>query len=267
MSTDRHLLVPAYFYPNSESLDWKRLLAISCEIGEKLVVIANPESGPGEKSNSDYMEVLKKLKSNHAKIIGYVHTCWGLGKDCDGWKCKNDWIQSGINRLLPEIKEEIEAWVQLYPNLVDGFFFDEVSVDADKVAFYKKLQKSASAVIDNPICCYNYGMTPDSRYFSISNSIHCILEQRYHASPKDHWMGFKKWMPSFNSSNTDSAILLHACPKEHWQDAWKKIKKQNIPYIYITDAEGDNPWNRLPVFFEDFAKVIAKKNGFLSTWF
>ena len=129
------LLVPAYFYPGGEGLaEWKRLLKAPSP--ELVVIIANPDSGPGKMADANFVRVIDQAKEKGFTLIGYVST--GYAK-----------------RPPEEIREDVDRWVRLYPS-VQGIFFDEQASAADRVEYYAVLheyarkQRGLHLVVGNP---------------------------------------------------------------------------------------------------------------------
>ena len=154
-STPRlQLLVPAYFYPAGQGLRaWERLMGAASKI--RMVVIANPNSGPGDKSNPDYDLVLTAARKKGVRILGYVSTGYG----------KQD---------LSKIKGEIDRWFAFYPQ-INGFFFDQQSTEPRDVHTYLEIRDYAGEKVKEPLLINNPGAICDEAYFAQSVSdVICI---------------------------------------------------------------------------------------------
>ena len=91
------ILVPAYFFPAGAGLeDWDRLIEAAAQVS--IIAIVNPDSGPGEKPNPDYADVVTRAKKAGVEVIGYVNTGYG-------------------QRPRPEIEADIDRWIQFYPDI------------------------------------------------------------------------------------------------------------------------------------------------------
>jgi hypothetical protein len=193
-----------------------------------------------------------------------TYTCWGLGKDCEGWKCRNDWIQFGINRLQPIIEKDIDTWFHFYGDELDGIFFDEVSIDPAHLQLYSELINKVRSLNQDSKIVNNYGMTPPDSYLSLPDTIHCILEQRFSPRPRSSWAGYKNWHPKSIQKIHETCLLLHATNQENFKNAILKAQKDKFNWIYITDASGDNPWGTIPSYFDELTDFLLKNQK--SSW-
>jgi hypothetical protein len=113
--TAPHLLVPAYFYPAGDgAMHWKRLLASASQA--PIVAVVNPASGPGKKTDANYLKVFTQAKKTKITLIGYVSTSYG-------------------KRSLKDVQADVDQWKRLYPG-VTGIFFDEQASSEDLVDYY-----------------------------------------------------------------------------------------------------------------------------------
>jgi hypothetical protein len=121
--SNQQIALASYIHPVSGKEDWDRMFAIDNAKGTLLV--ANVLNGPNNKRNTDWEDVMKRAKGAGKKIIGYVRTGYlGIPEDTEfvfktrlGSRALSDWIA--------QIEEDVEMWYKLYPNLIDGIFFDE----------------------------------------------------------------------------------------------------------------------------------------------
>jgi hypothetical protein len=63
------IVVPAYFDPPAT---WDALVYAATEV--PLIVIANPDSGPGPSLDPAYVQGINNLRAAGAKVIGYVYS-------------------------------------------------------------------------------------------------------------------------------------------------------------------------------------------------
>src|SRR5262245_7673217 len=116
------LLVPAYFYPAGDGLkEWDQLIDAASRV--PIVAIANPASGPGEKTDENYTRVLRRAADAGITIIGHVSTSYG-------------------KRPRPEVEADIDRWLEFYPG-IKGFLFDEQASGADLIDHYMSLGRHA----------------------------------------------------------------------------------------------------------------------------
>lgn len=239
------IIVPAYFYPESENLNyWAQLDSAAALLGRQLVVVANPANGPGEAVDSNYVRVLTRLRHAGARIIGYVHTCWGDVSDQapEG----NCW------RPLSVVHHDIERWYDWYE--IDGLFFDEASGRDSKVGYYRGLfdfvrHRQPAALVVN-----NFGAVPNQAFLEIGDSVMCVFENH---------SGFRGWrhQQSWLGKNHASRFLALAYAVSATQDLQGLLEHagtQNIGWIYLTEQSGGNPWGKLPAFWQQMVNLIAR---------
>lgn len=212
------LLVPAYF---KDETFWDVLEGAPSS--PNFYVVVNPSNGPGTESDPFFSDVILEFRRNGKSPIGYVYTSWG-------------------ERPLSEVESDVDRWLGFYPE-VSGFFFDEVSVDSDKLPYYRELyryvkSKGKYTVVLNP------GTLPSSELFSVSDLV-VIFEADYSnlknlsASPD-----FKK-----------SACIVTGVPKTKWKSVLNTLNGK-CSFVYITLEKGSNPYGSLPDFFSDEVKAV-----------
>jgi hypothetical protein len=228
------LLVPAYFYPSRDGLKaWETLLASS----EKapIVAIVNPASGPGKRVNENYTALVQKASKSKAALIGYVTLSYG-------------------KRPLADVKAEVDRWVEFYPS-IQGIFFDEQTSQADGAKFaleafaHVRSKIAKAAVISNP------GTTCAEEYANDKNGATvCLFE-----GPG----GFAKYrLPAWaEKANPDriAALTYKVATVDAMKEAIREAKSKRAGYVYVTDADGRNPWNRLPTYWADEVAAIQSR--------
>jgi hypothetical protein len=220
------LLVPAYFYPAEQGLkEWNRLIAASARV--PIVAIVNPASGPGKQADPNYVKLLKRAgEAKKLTLIGYVATSYG-------------------KRPLQEVQADVDRWLRLYPG-IHGIFFDEQASGADGVKYqaalyrYVRSKPALKLVITNPgtVCAEQYLSEP-----AADGS--CLFE----AAKLFDLAALPQWTAKYPGR---VAVLSYkvgdvAAMKQAIQSAVEK----KIGYCYVTDAEGANPWSRLPKYWDE----------------
>ena len=112
------VLIPLYSVPSLWIEQIEKLKSIKDKEITTYAII-NPNNGPGEKEQQDYIDGIKLLKEHNIHVIGYVYTLYG----------KRD----------PNIvKEDIYKWSSFYQEYgLEGIFFDETDNKVDSLEFYK----------------------------------------------------------------------------------------------------------------------------------
>ncbi len=230
------LLVPAYFYPAGERMkDWERLFTASATV--PIVAIVNPASGPGKTADANYVKLLDRSKRfEKLTLIGYVHTSYG-------------------KRGLEEVKADVDNWVKLYP-AIQGIFFDEQASGADRVEYqttlykYVRAKRGLKLVITNPgtVCVEKYLSTP-------ATDVACLFESD---KPFDPTV-FPAWVGKYSSSHV--AVLSYKIgTAAALRKSIEVAVEKKIGYYYGTDAEGANPWDRLPRYWAEEVELVRKAN-------
>ncbi len=214
------IIIPAYFY---DSEIWDRLIDGKNE-NVDFIVIVNPNSGPGYSEDPHYTSIINRLNDNGILPIGYVHTSWG-------------------SRDIQEVKEEVDRWLELYPN-IKGFFFDEAATEEEKIDYYAQLysyvkEKGNFTVVLNP------GTKPYIGYYEISDYIIS------YESPINEFSGCQADIPE------KSGCIVYGASED---DMKRIIKNESVKFFYITDDSGSNPYDTLPSYYEKEISTLAYGN-------
>lgn len=222
------LLVPAYFYPEGKGLDeWKRLARAAKDV--PIVAIANPASGPGARLDPSYTAVIKLAKDAGVTVIGYVSTRYG-------------------KRPEAEVRADLDRWLQFYPT-IDGFFFDEQASGKDGVPYYEAIAKyvqskridTGALVVTNP----GTGTAPE--YLTPWKGIHvsCLYED-HGGLDRYQRLGWTASLPAAQVAGLIYGESSLAKMRENVRLAASK----GVGFLYVTDDGGNNPWDRLPTYWE-----------------
>lgn len=231
------LLVPAYFYPSGNGAkEWDKLLAAADRAA--IVAIVNPASGPGRRVDPNYTTVLEKgAKAKRLTLIGYVSTSYA-------------------KRPLEEVKADVDQWLKFYPG-IQGIFFDEQPSDAEQVDYYATLYKHVrethklQLVITNPgtICAEVYASKP------AADAV-CLFEG---PQPFDT-AKLPGWRTKYDAHR--AAVLSYQIDAvESMQRLIASAAERHLGYCYITDDSGNNPWDRLPTYWDEEVKAAEWPTG------
>lgn len=233
------VMVPAYFFPydnddagiHNVGPKWSALVDASAKYGDRLVVIANPNNGPGSGKGWEYQkftEAINKVRANGSKVIGYVFTCYGLTKDtalCAG-------------RTTEDVLQDIANWKAWYA--VDGIFLDENSSDIVYLSWYKDLDKAILANWPDGLIVSNYGTRPASKYLNRPGSP--VMMENTAEFLDTNTSNLRNLPPA-------SVVLIHSMTDGNWKARRNTLKNKGAAYIYVTDDGVDkNPWDSLPDF-------------------
>jgi hypothetical protein len=228
-------VVPAYFFPVGAGLkDWERLIGAAARV--PIVAVVNPDNGPGNVAEPNYVAIVRRAKAAGVKVIGYVNT--GHGK-----------------RPRPEIEADIERWVRLYPD-VRGIFFDAQSSAAEHVDLYGALHAFARRKIKEAVLITNPGTICAEEYFARSAVDTAIMfenEEGFEAFTLPAW------------SRNYQARRFAAIPYSVKSPALMKRAAQmavlkGIGYLFVTDGVRNNPWDHLPAYWEAEVEAVKRLN-------
>jgi len=230
------LLVPAYFYPSGPGLQaWQHLVEAASKV--KIVVIANVSNGPGDQRNADYYPILQTARNTGIRVVGYVSTHYG-------------------NRRLPEVKLEIDRWVEFYPQ-INGFFFDQQSTEARDVTFYTVIRDYARQKVKDALVINNPGALCDEIYFAQAVSdVTCIFAS---------FEGFNQLRPppplwQYNPSRF-AALTYQISDAKAMRQVINDAINKHIGYLYVSDVpKGSNPWAQLPVYWDEEIEAVNRAN-------
>lgn len=245
------LLVPAYFYPAGDGLkEWDELFAAHDPVkGIEIVPIFNLDSGvPGDTANEEYRKIAKRAAAKKMHLLAYVSSKYGKAP-------------------IATVKQNIANYWKHYPEL-GGFFIDEQSSQAKDVPYYAEIREYVMAItkwketddapgqprlVGNPgvPCAQEYLLKDRKRIMDVV----VVFESEDSGNTKDRVAAFKTytnpvWAKTFAPERF--AALVYDCDTLRHM---KRAKEQKIGYFYVTDAKGNNPWNRLPSYW---AKEIAE---------
>lgn len=169
------ILVPAYVYPSTGA--WKSLLdAGNAMMLGGLIVVANPDNGPGISADSDYVSSIGALRDICTIVVGYVHDCYN---------------NTGTTTNCPrptDIADDIDRWFSIYE--IDGIFIDEVL--GSDIPRATSLVAAVRAHSNDAIVVLNPGSIPPREFMEATDpAIVVIQEQKfaaYETWPPDGWV-------------------------------------------------------------------------------
>jgi hypothetical protein len=217
-----------------------------------VVAIANPASGPGDKADENYTEVIRAATEAGVTVIGYVTTSYN-------------------ERPGEEVRAEIDRWMELYPE-VGGIFFDEQASGGEhaaamieyaryvreKVAAGRKQRGTTGAKEGPPLVVSNPGTWCDAKFFAQGGpEVICIYENKSPVSTVERPRGAERLPPH------RLAALAHSLTdKSYAKSAVRDALRKKIGCLYVTDAPNGtrNPWDRLPSEWEELVRAVAAAN-------
>src|SRR5919107_597221 len=209
-------LIPFYIYPSFLGSGWDTVTADPSNVG---VIVANPASGPGASSNSDYVTAIAAAQAAGVRVVGYVDTNYTA-------------------RLAVDVQADIDAWVSFYSP--DGIFLDRTSSLLADSSYYWDLRAYVDSVLppNHRTLVLNHGTSPDEAYASIGDIL-ITFENDASAYPA---ASFPAWMDAYPRERFSH--ILYADPD--WRASLTLARSRPVGFFFSTDDVLDNPWDTLP---------------------
>jgi len=224
-STAGAALVPLYTPPGDPS--WDAVIAAKAAhptVG--VVAVVNPANGPGGAVDPGYASGIARLNAAGIKVLGYVPTGYAV----------ND---------PPAVKANIDRWRTFYPGQIGGIFFDEQSVRAGDIPYYRDLSQHAKAqglsfTVGNP------GMDTAEGYVG---ALDMMLIYENAGLPTVSQLG--GWHANYAPSNF--GVIPHSAQMD---PAFVHAARQYVQYIYVQNDTLPNPWDSVPASFGDLLAAL-----------
>ena len=169
-------------------------------------------------------------------LVGYVYTSYG-------------------QRPLQQVKSEIDRWIDFYPGL-QGIFLDEQASDREKTGYYRQLYQYVRTTLDLSLVVSNPGTICAEVYFTepVADII-CLYE-----GPKTvDAVSFPIWIDRY--PDVEVALLPYEVDTIQSILGWLDLAtKKRFTRFYATDDRRNNPWDRLPSYWEQLVDATQKVN-------
>ena len=238
------VILAAYSYPFVEREYWESVIS---EGGEKIpYVVINPNNGPGNKVDLNYVRQLEENVKAGIKNIAYIRT---------------NYQKSSLKSVLADV----DKYYRLYgKNNLSGFFFDEVGVEEKNQPAYMKTiyeyvknKSKDNLVIANPGRQITDNLAPYADIFVTSE-----------ISADEYINRFTEPESEFENDGCNSSHIWHivyAAKPEQYEQIIKLSRKRNAGWLMITDDVQPNPYDDLPTNFRRMAAMINNLDGTFST--
>ena len=190
-----------------------------------VVVIANPDSGPGASKSNAYTTGIAKLVAADIQVIGYVATGYA-------------------SHSLASMEAEIDTWRSFYPQ-TSGIFFDEQSDKAADVDYYRTLSQYAKAH-GAPYTVGNPGTDTAESYVGALDTM-LIYESKGLPSVSALGGWHAKYAP------TNFGVIPYGAA---FDAAFVQSARKAVGFVYIQNDDLPNPWDTLPPFFGDLLAAL-----------
>jgi hypothetical protein len=223
------VFIPLYIYPNQS---WSVVANYTPGVG---LVIANPESGPGNVSDRNYAVYIAMLRQRNVTVLGYVPTYY------------ND----GTMPLL-DAENEISKYYSWYK--IDGIFLDMVPsiCNASNTAYYTALYNYIKGKYPGSVVMMDPGTSVESCYGGISDVIN-IFENNYSVYTK--YFGMDNWTRGYTPSHF-SMIVYNVPNVTAMQSIIDRAGRSGVGYVFITNRDTNNTLGVLPEYLRAEAEDV-----------
>ncbi len=246
------ILLPLYVYPDDAALadEWARVAAASERV--PISAIINPRDGPADpahptadcsaddaRAHRDGVAVLRTGGAD-LRVLGYVPTGY-LTDDGAGAQAVRDAIAlyagSGYR--------------------VDGIFLDEASYEEENAAVYRQLCSYARSLGFTDVVL-NPGQPVHPAYFTGGACSTVVVFE----NPAARWPGYTLPHDLYGFGPDGLATLvLEQRGGADMRAAVDRTIERHLGQVYVTDDGGDNPWDRLPSYWDDEVAYVARHNA------
>lgn len=229
------LLVPAYFYPGTDSTDWNRLSIAATQV--PVMAVMNPNSGPGKAPDSNYTAAITSFDAAGGSTLGYIHTSYGY-------------------RSLAAVEKEVSEYFAWYP--IDGIFIDEMASTATPKAlkYYKAVKDYIRSVYPAAIIVANPGTSFDQAFATTKVADIFVDEEdtetNVNATTQSAW------------EQGQPATLFAEIAVQSSDDAQEAtfLASRHLAWVYSTAlALNPDPYAALPADFEQEVAALVSVNG------
>lgn len=210
------LVVPAYFHPAICPDRWEWLAGHAPRV--RLVVL-NIASGPGNAPQAVFRAAVDKLRAAGVGVIGYVDSAYG-------------------RRMEREVLADLGRYQDWYE--VDGVCLDRAAAGTGQVGHYAALADRARAA-GAGVVFFNHGTHPAEEYAAHADLLGTFegpwaAYQQLRVPP---WT--RRWPPG------KFYHVVHSVPPALLGAAWQLARGRHVASVYITERDGLNPYDDLPL--------------------
>jgi len=213
-------LVPLYAYPTDPS--FAQLIAHKARHPElPILAVVNPgTTGAGPRRDAVFAEAIRALSRAGIEVAGYVSLGYGAREAADS-------------------EREVDHYRAWYPE-VHSIFFDELSTDEAEHDLHVALTEYAHAqgmarTLGNP------GTEPSPRSAEVFDVLVVYENAGVPALAS---------LPHIGGSGRAAQGALLAYDVASLDASYVRDAARQVAYLYVTDDQLDNPYDRLPAYFE-----------------
>jgi hypothetical protein len=157
-------------------------------------------------------------------------------------------------RPLEEVEADEDRWFQFYPE-VRGIFLDEQASAAERVDYYVAAAQHARQKQPGLLVVSNPGAVCAREYLTRSAAdVICLTERG--GALGTHGPAWMEAEPAHRF-----ASLIYGIEKaEQVRPLVRDAIERRVGYLYLTDANQPNPWDRLPRWWADEVAAVREAN-------
>lgn len=235
------ITIPLYIYPttlntHTGSSYWKEVIESVSE-HTPITAIINPNNGDhGRYPDNNFVKGIQALRDNDIVTLGYTYTQYA-------------------HRDSDKIKESIDFYHKYYH--VDGIFFDEANSSNEALPYYQTLRSAMDVFTQMRQNIINPGVVPEKEFIDTADALQNVVVF------EGNFARFEKseFDLSHSGQNKNAFIcLVYETPVAKMEEAVDLAIEKHCGHIYITDDGGTNPWDTLPIYWDEFISYISKVN-------
>ena len=218
-------IIPLYTDPSDGS--WDAVVAAKqAHPTVPVLAVINPANGPGPAAQDSYRNGIAKLTAAGVKVIGYVHTLWGI-------------------RPTAELAAEMNQYRTWYPT-VTGIFLDEMATGAGHESYYSTLSGQAKALGFD----FTIGNPGTDTAESYVGSVDVILIYESGGLPDLPAVG--GWHAAHDRRNF--GVIPYGVGA--MDPGFVAGARPTVGYIYLENNGLPNPWGGVPAYLSDLVGAL-----------
>jgi hypothetical protein len=231
------IVVPAYIYPTPGS-EWNDLNAAASKV--PITAIMNPGNGPGTFVDSNYTAAVNSLRAAGGRVIGYVYSSYGT-------------------RTLSVVLADVDRYDSLYN--VDGIFVDEMANTgpAEKLNYYKAIRDHVKAIDPAWEVMGNPGTNTIEQYLNWPTADRLMVFENVGSAYPGH--DISTWNLNHDRSRFVHLVHTETSVANMHAHLERALTTHHAGGIYITDDVMNNPWDRLPAYWDELVEAVAIINA------
>jgi len=218
-------IIPLYTDPSDGSWDVV-VAAKQAHPTVPVVAVINPANGPGAAAQDSYTSGIAKLTTAGVKVIGYVHTLWGV-------------------RPTSDLDTEMNQYRTWYPG-VSGIFLDEMATGTGHESYYSTLSGRAKTLGFD----FTIGNPGTDTAESYVGSVDVILIYESGGLPPLPAVG--GWHATHDRRNF--GVIPYGVGS--LDAAFVAAARPTVGYIYLENSGLPNPWGAVPGYLSDLVGAL-----------